>query len=112
MRKIVFIVLLVAISTSCSSSLYSWKGYDKAMQKYTIAPNEKSEQALVDTYQKLVDNPTGTSKTPPPGVAADLGYLLIESGRKSEGLELLRYEKSIYPESTKFIDYILKRYEQ
>ena len=63
-------------------------------------------------YEKVIEKQKGSRKVVPPGVNAEYGYLLIKSGKKEEGLALLRAEIKAYPESEKFISRIINQLEK
>ena len=42
-----------------------------------------------------------------PGFHAHLGMLYFESGNNSSGVEQFEIEKSLFPESSKYLDYLL-----
>jgi len=113
MRKIIYLAVVVFAFSSCATQtqLYNWKGYDDAVYAYTKTTDEKSIDNLMAVYVKLIDNSGGSRKVPPPGVCADYGYLLLQSGKVDEGKALLVKETTLYPESKKFIDRILARFE-
>lgn len=114
MKKVLFAVILGGILTSCTSNktLYNWKNYDKAVYAYSETSSEESTDQLMETYNKLIENPGGTRMVPPPGVYADYGYLLIQKGKIDEGLELLKKEVALYPESNAFLQLVIKRIEE
>lgn len=113
MKKAVFLILAGTVLASCStqSQLYNWKNYDDAVYSYTKAPDEKSVENLIEVYTQLIENSGGSRKVPPPGVCADYGYLLLQEGKIEEGKALLQKETMLYPESKRFIDRILARFE-
>ena len=109
-------MLLIFISAGCVScstqtQLYNWAGYDDALYAYTKQPDKRNIDALMSVYIRLIENPGGSRKTPPPGVCADYGYLLMLSGNIREGRALLMREVSLYPESRHFVNRILNRFE-
>lgn len=105
--------VLAAIFASCSASQpYAWYGYDNVAYHYSINHSEKYETLLLETYKKMVEDPGGTRKVPPPGICADYGYLLMKQGKVKEGIKMLNMEVSYYPESAKFVKLILKRYDE
>lgn len=114
MKKIVILAVVALAGASCTTQkpLYNWKGYDDAIYAYTKRSDEKSVEALMEIYTKLIENSGGSRNVPPPGVCADYGYLLLQAGKTEEGKELLRRETVLYPESKQFIDRILKRFEE
>lgn len=104
---------MLMLVTSCSTvkPLYKWDGYDDAVYLYIDKKSEVSIEKLIKVYEKLINEPSGMRNTPPPGVCADYGYLLVQKGEKEKGKELLIKETMLYPESKPFIDRILKRFE-
>ena len=101
----------VCASCSSNSQLYNWKGYEQAVYAYTQTPDEQNLEKLLTVYDRLLHAPGGVRMVPPPGVCADYGYLLLMNGKTDEGKALLEQETVLYPESKKFIDRILKRFE-
>ncbi|MDR0907536.1 MAG: DUF4810 domain-containing protein [Rikenellaceae bacterium] len=114
MRKFLLltIIALGAVSCATQTQLYNWAGYDNAVYAYTKTSDAKSTESLMAVYRKLIDNSGGSRKVPPPGVCADYGFLLIQGGKTAEGKALLAKETTLYPESKKFIDRILERFER
>ena len=114
MRKylIMAVISLIAVSCAPTKPLYNWKGYDDAVYAYTKASDEKSVENLIKIYEKLIKKSGGSRLTPPPGVCADYGYILIKKGETVKGRELLTKETVLYPESKIFIDRILTRFEK
>ena len=43
---------------------------------------------------------------------AEYGYLLYKTGKKEEGIEFLKQEMELYPESEKYISRIVKQLEK
>lgn len=114
MKKLTSIACFAILIAACSPTkqLYNWKGYDDAVYEYTKNSDEKSTESLIKLYDKLINNSGGTRQTPPPGVCADCGYLLLKKGETEKGKELLVKETLLYPESKPFIDRILIRFEK
>lgn len=113
MRKLIFVLGAALLLSSCTvqKPLYSWAKYESASYNYLKNSDEKSTQALIENYQKIIENQTGTRKVTPPGVYADYGYVLLQTGKTAEGKALLIKETELYPESKIFIDRILKMLE-
>lgn len=140
MRKLLFPALLLVLTASCSAPrLYYW-GSNGTPTKYEQLAYLQSEKQtpksicdLVCLYEDMVSHPGGTRKTPPPGICAEYGYLLLQPStaeyfaqyatsrqRKlfgsdiaasflERGLEMLAKEMELYPESAKFIAPLLKK---
>lgn len=90
--------------------------------------------ALVVGYEDIIQHPTGLRKVPPPGICAEYGYLLLKPETattfaqnatdvqknwyktedypaffKSRGIEMLKKEIEIYPESKTFIEPFIEK---
>lgn len=107
-------VLLLALCSSCTTqkTLYSWSDYEKRSFDYVKDDTEKNLDELLDAYEVMVNKQTGLRKTPPPGVCADYGFLLVKKGKNNEGIQMLKQEMALYPESTVFISRIIKKLEE
>ena len=108
--------------------------YENLSYRYTDKQTPESLCALVCMYEKVVNNPGGTRMVPPPGVCAEYGYLLLMPGTaetfekhatsrqrrmfsgdlsttfREHGMEMLKKEMTLYPESQKFIAPLLKKF--
>lgn len=113
MKKTIIFLSAVWLLSSCTvqKPLYSYAKYDAASYNYLKNSDEKSTQALIENYQKIIEKQTGTRNVTPPGVYADYGYVLLQIGKTAEGKALLVKETELYPESKIFIDRILKMLE-
>lgn len=112
--KILIPIFFVFLLTSCATqqSLYDWGVYDEVVYSYLKKSDEDSEKNLLKEYEKLIAKPKGSRKVPPPGVCADLGYLFIKQGNPQKGKELLEKEIAYYPESSVFIERVIKRIDK
>jgi len=114
-KKLLFIGMVTTLFlTSCSmpKTLYSWGNYDDTSYKYLKNGDEKSTEQLIETYKQLIEKQTGTRKTVPPGIYADYGFILLQTGKTEEGKAMLEKEIALYPESKVFIDQILNKSEK
>lgn len=110
MRKILILAIIATALASCQTAnkpLYSWSRYESVSYGYLKGKNDKSTKALLDEYKKIVAKQTGSRHQVPPGVYADYGFILIQTGRTAEGRAFLQKEIAIYPEAKVFIDRIL-----
>ena len=115
LKKIVFIsVVVTLLFTGCASKklLYTWSNYDNTSYKSLKYGDEKSTTNLINSYQQIIKKQEGARKTVPPGIYADYGFLLLQTGENKEGLAMLNKEIALYPESKVFIERILKIFEQ
>ena len=110
MKKGILIIGAVFLLTSCDSEkkLYSWQKYEVASYNYLKYSDEKSLEDLIANYKLIISKQKGSRKTVPPGIYADYGFILLQSGKTEEGSAMLQKEIELYPESKIFIDRILK----
>jgi hypothetical protein len=108
MKKTLFYLIPIVLASSCApKGLYSWGKYDSASYSYLKKNDEKATQELIKTYQAIIAKQKGTRKVVPPGIYADYGFILIQTGKLAEGSALLEKEMALYPESAIFIKRIL-----
>lgn len=116
MKKLVLsLMVIVLMLSSCTSSrqpLYSWSNYNTSSYNYLKNKDEKSMQDLIVTYDKIIAKQKGARKMVPPGIYADYGFIMIQSGKAAEGIKMLKMEVALYPESAQFINSIIKTYEK
>ncbi len=99
--------------TSCATkNLYTWSDYEKRSYAYIKESSEENLEDLIKSYETMLIKQTGKRKTPPPGIFADYGYLLIKKGMIGEGIIMLKKEMALYPESSTFLSRIIKKLEE
>lgn len=115
MKKTLFPIgaLFCLLITSCAptTNLYSWYDYENATYQYSKKHTDQLQEMVQKQYQKM-DNQKGLRKTVPPGLYAERGFMLVNQGKKEEGIEYLKKEIALYPESSVFISKIIKMVEK
>ena len=115
MKKLFFISICTILSASCTTTqkpLYTWHNYDTTSYTYLKNSDEKSIIELLKTYENIIQKQQGSRQTPPPGIYADYGFLLLQANKTEQGKEMLLKEMTLYPESKVFIERILKLMEE
>jgi len=106
--RLFFPVLLSAICFSaCASApgpLYSWGHYEDRI--YTYLQGE-SPAAQIGVLQKDLLKIEKKGKKAPPGYYAHLGMLYEEVGDRGQAVSCFIVEKTLFPESAVFMDYLL-----
>ena len=107
-------LLLIGLFASCGStkSLYSWYNYEDATYQYNKKRTDELKVKMMDQYLKLIQKQKGSRKAVPPGLYAEYGYALYMGGKKEEGLNYLKQEMKLYPESETYISRIIKQLEK
>jgi len=114
MKKL-FIAAVVAFAlSSCNTTrtLYSWHDYEDATYQYSKKATKELEVRMLEEYKKVIEKQKGTRGEVPPGLYAEYGYQLYKSGKKEEGLNFMKKEITLYPESDKYISRIIKQLEK
>lgn len=114
MKKIFLFGIVVAFFASCNStkSLYSWYDYEDATYQYNKKRTDELKTKMLEQYLKLIKKQKGSRKVVPPGLYAEYGYALYMGGKKEEGLDFLKQEIKLYPESETYISRIIKQLEK
>lgn len=114
MKKFFILGTMALLVASCGSdkSLYSWYDYEDATYQYSKKQTDDLKAKMMEQYLKLINKQTGTRKVVPPGLYAEYGYALYMGGKKDEGLEFLKKEIQLYPESKNYISRIIKQLEK
>ena len=110
--KIRLLLLLASTLVGCAHrppALYQWGSYeDQVYAMYTDpgkVPLEDQLHALESDYLSMRDS----NKSAPPGFHAHLGYLYFQTGNIDQALQSFATEKSLFPESTIFMDRLIAR---
>lgn len=106
------VVLLALASCTTTTTLYSWNDYVDSSYQYYKQQTPESTARLMKTYEAMIKKPNGSRKTIAPGICSEYGYFLIQNGKKDEGVAMLKKEKELYPESTVFMDRLIKQFAE
>lgn len=115
MKKLILLGAVIGLFASCSTStkaLYSWYDYEDATYQYSKKRTDELKVKMMEQYLKLIQKQNGTRKVVPPGLYAEYGYALYMGGKKEEGLDFLKQEIKLYPESETYISRIIKQLEK
>ena len=114
MKKLYLFTIVVLSLTSCSSekTLYSWYNYVDSSYKYEKEQTPESMQKLMADYDKMIKKQKGVRKVVPPGIYAEKAYTLVLAGKPEEGIPFFKKEMELYPESTVYIERIIKQLEK
>lgn len=103
--KWVAIPFAAALVTGCAGpgTIYEWGGYQPALNGYTkTGDTAQFETAILVTIAK------GEEKgRVPPGIYAELGFLLFNTNRPAEAVIFFQREKEAFPESAILMDRLI-----
>jgi hypothetical protein len=100
--------LLLAGCAKPPATLYQWDGYQRQVYEYLNGDGKPQAEQLT-VLQAQAEKTRAEGRALPPGFRAHLGLLHIQMGSLDEARQLLEAEKLAFPESTPYMDFLLKR---
>lgn len=107
MKPVIAALALAFACASCTSTYYDWGRYEDSVFAVTARPDGFDLQAEIDALEEQVSKSIDEERPVPPGIHAHLGYLHSVAGNPAAARDHLEREKSLYPESARFVDYML-----
>jgi hypothetical protein len=100
-------VLTMAGCAQQPRSLYQWGSYQQ--QVYARFNSKTTPQEQVQALEADLARIQAAGQAPAPGMRAHLGMLYAEMGQKDSARKMLEAEKAQFPESTRYMDFLLSR---
>ena len=110
-RAVVVSALLV-VAAGCAQkpvSLYHWGGYTDQVHAHFKNAETGPEQQII-ALEAENEKARASGKPLPPGFHAHLGMLYAQTGRDDQVLQQLETEKTLFPESSGYMDFLIARY--
>lgn len=101
--------LMAGCATQTTPPLYYWGGYQA--QLYGHFQNTKSPEEQIQALEEIREKARAKGLPLPPGLQAHLALLYGNTGQSERFMQNLQAEKQQFPESTSFIDFLLKKFE-
>jgi len=107
-------MLLVLWLAGCAQSgapLYMWETYPRQQYVYLLREGISPDQQIqeIETHAQKA---RAANAQLPPGLRAHLGMLYLSVGNPGRAMELWNAEKAAFPESTPYMNQLLKRLGQ
>lgn len=100
--------ILLAGCVSRPQPLYYWGDYQA--QVYGHFKGEKGPEEQIAALEAVREEARSQGRALPPGFQAHLAMLYGQTGRSERLVEQLEAEKKQFPESTTFMDFLLKKF--
>ncbi len=98
------------LACSCQSpSRYGFEGYRPSVFAVTANEDEADIDAAIAQLNETVERTLMDDRIVPPGMHAHIGFLYALRGDIDTAVAAFESEKELYPESTVFIDGMLRR---
>ena len=106
------LVLLCSVLGGCVTPeppLYRWGEYENIVYRSYRAPGGSDPVNDAIALEEDLARTEAEGLAVPPGARVHLGYLYAEQGRADEARALFEREREVFPESTVFVDGLLRR---
>ncbi len=101
-------LVMVGCAQQPAKPLYLWESFPRQQYDALLGtPTAIDEQ--IRTLQAHADKARATGAELPPGFRAHLGMLQLSAGNAGEARTLWEAEKAVFPESTVYMEQLLKR---
>lgn len=87
---------------------YYWGNYSQALYKNKKDHTPESYQNYKNALAKIVEISKAGVFLVPPGIYSEFGFILAQEGKLDEAKVYFALEKEKYPESTIFVDRLMK----
>ena len=91
--------------------LYMWETYPRQQYAYLLREGISPDQQIQE-IETHAEKARAANARLPPGLRAHLGMLYLSVGNPGRAMELWNAEKVAFPESTPYMDQLLKRLGQ
>lgn len=109
LKTCVLALFASAVLTGCKTTepLYYYGDYQATVYSY-FKGNETSASEQIDILKEVIETAGFEGKAIAPGIHAHLGMLYFESGNPALGTTHFEQEKALFPESTAYLDFLIK----
>ena len=107
MKRLSILFIAVLIS-ACAQTEYHWGGYENALYRYYKSPAEL--ESLAEELKDVIAQGERDEKIPP-GIYAELGYVLLAQGKNREAIAYFEKEEKSWPESARLMSIMIKSAE-
>ena len=109
--KGLLLLLSLGLLSGCATSpagLYHWGSYQEQLYTQYSKPEKATPERQIAALERDIQKAKSANKSLPPGFYAHLAYQYLVTGNKSKATEYLMLEKQLFPESTTYVDLMLK----
>lgn len=100
------------ILTGCATRqppLYGWGNYQQQVYQYLKEDGSKSNEEQLLALQESAQKSSSKGEKSPPGYHAHLGLLYANAGKDDMVVQEFETEKTLFPESTPYMDFLLRK---
>lgn len=94
-----------------AAPLYYWGSYQPQVYEYFKGDGKSYEEQII-ALEADVQKARAAGSLLPPGYHAHLGLLYLKAGKDDQVKQQFETEKTQYPESSSFMDFLLKKFNK
>lgn len=91
--------------------LYQWENYQPQVYEY-FKGQGSGPQEQITILERDIQKIRAKGNTPPPGYHAHLGLLYSHVGKEDQVIQQFETEKNLFPESSPYMDFLLKKFKK
>lgn len=110
-NTIMVFAMLVSGCASKPTTIYHWGSYQGQVYEY-LKGEGKPQDEQIAILEAEIEAARAAGKPLPPGYHAHLGLLYGHAGREDEMKRQLELERTSFPESAPFIDFLLNNFKK
>lgn len=106
MKPSLWFMLGSLLLSGCQTArpLYYWGNYENLTYLSYAKPDKATLQMQLEKLAEDVNKSAATKSGAHPGLHAQLGYVYFQLGREADAAREFETEKTLFPESTPFMD--------
>jgi hypothetical protein len=111
MKLVLTLLILTAALSGCKSTppMYMYENYSESFYTLKKESGHESDAQWQSSLESIVKKSNAKARRVPPGVYANLGYIQLKANNYPKAIELFEQEKSTYPESSRFMENLIKQ---
>jgi hypothetical protein len=104
------LLLLASIGCARNTTTYYWSGYQwSAYSGNQIDRGGPESKRFEATLKRILERSDAAKRKPPPGVAAEYGYLFFRRGEMDAAVQYFEREAREWPESGAFMRWMVQQ---
>lgn len=107
LRNAAFLSVAGMLLAGCAGpkSMYQWEGYQAQVYQYFKGESKEEQITALESGLEKIKAKGGSV---PPGYHAQLGMLYLNTGKGDQMVKEFQTEKTLFPEATPYMDFLLR----